>query len=80
MRAQPTAFEMRQKNEKFAQKVREGKHAVKPSMRDRIVNKTPIPMWALGLCIFVVMGGCECFLEERMITDVLIFFIRSSHL
>jgi len=53
----PTAFEMRQKNEKFAQKVREGKHAVKPSMRDKLANKSPIPLWALGLCVFVVLGG-----------------------
>ena len=57
--AQPTAFEMRQKNEKFAQKVREGKTAVKPSMRDKLANKSPVPLWALGLCVFVVLGGCE---------------------
>lgn len=65
VRAQPTAFEMRQKNEKFAQKVREGKHAVKPSMRDKVANKSPIPLWALGLCVFVVMGGCEYFFGKR---------------
>lgn len=64
---------MRQKNEKFAQKVREGKHAVKPSMRDKVANKSPIPLWALGLCVFVVMGGCEYFLfgKRIMIADVL---------
>jgi len=78
MDAQPTAFEMRQKNEKFAKKVREGKHAVKPSMRDKLANKSPIPLWALGLCIFVVLGGCEYFSDERILVDVLIFFIRSS--
>jgi len=53
----PTAFGMRQKNEKFAQKVREGKAAVKPSTRDKLAAKSPIPLWVLGLCIFVVGGG-----------------------
>jgi Ribosome associated membrane protein RAMP4 len=78
--AQPTPFEMRQKNELFAQKVREGKNAVKPSTRDKLANKSPIPLWALGLCIFVVIGGCECFSEEIIFTNVLIFSICPSRL
>jgi len=54
---QPTAFEMRQKNEKFASNVRAGKQAVQPSTRDRLKKKSPIGYTAVGVLIFVLVGA-----------------------
>ncbi|KIM32388.1 hypothetical protein M408DRAFT_218133 [Serendipita vermifera MAFF 305830] len=53
----PTAFEMRQKNEKFANNVRAGKTAVQPSTRDRLQKKSPIGYTALAVLIFVLAGA-----------------------
>jgi len=53
----PTNFELRQKNEKFARDARAGKKPTKLSRKDRIAKQSPIPMWALGLVVFVVCGG-----------------------
>jgi len=53
----PTQFEMRQRNEKFAKDVREGKKAVHPSRQDKLARRTPVGVWALGLVVFVVIGG-----------------------
>ncbi|KAG8757804.1 hypothetical protein FRC14_001453 [Serendipita sp. 396] len=53
----PTAFEMRQKNEKFASNVRAGKTAVQPSAREKLKKKSPIGYTALSIIIFVVIGG-----------------------
>ncbi|RXW23040.1 hypothetical protein EST38_g2792 [Candolleomyces aberdarensis] len=54
---QPTEFEMRRRNEKFAKDVREGKKATHASRADKIAHKSPISAWALGAVIFVVFGG-----------------------
>ncbi|KAJ2920617.1 hypothetical protein H1R20_g16478, partial [Candolleomyces eurysporus] len=54
---QPTEFEMRRRNEKFAKDVREGKKATHSSRADKIAHKSPISAWALGVVIFVVFGG-----------------------
>jgi len=53
----PTAFEMRQKNEKFAKDVRAGKQATHPSSRDKLAKRSPLNNIALGAIIFVVVGG-----------------------
>jgi len=53
----PTAFEMRQKNEKFANNVRAGKQAVHPSVRERLKKRSPIGYTALVIIAFVLMGG-----------------------
>lgn len=57
---QPTQFEMRQKNEQFANRVRSGKTAVKPSRQERLEKRSPISLWALGAILFVVLGGGTC--------------------
>lgn len=54
---QPTEFELRQKNAQFANRVRSGKAAVKPSRQERLAKRSPISLWALGIILFVVVGG-----------------------
>jgi hypothetical protein len=58
---QPTEFEMRQKNEKFANAARAGKKPVNPSRQERLSKQSPINIWALGIVLFVVVGGGEPF-------------------
>ncbi|CCA70147.1 hypothetical protein PIIN_04086 [Serendipita indica DSM 11827] len=53
----PTAFEIRRKNEKFAENVRSGKTAVQPSTREKLQKRSPIGYTALSIIIFVVIGG-----------------------
>lgn len=53
----PTQFEMRQRNEKFAKDVRAGKKPTKPSRQDQLAKASPINIWALGVIVFVVLGG-----------------------
>jgi len=53
----PTQFEMRQRNEKFAKDIREGKKAVHPSRQEKLARRTPVGVWALGAVVFVVIGG-----------------------
>ena len=52
---------MRQKNEKFANDVRAGKTAVKPSTREKLKSKSPIGYTALTIFVFVLVGGGLCF-------------------
>ena len=54
---QPTEFEMRQRNAKFANDVRAGKTATRPSRQDKLAHRSPLSLWALGVIVFVVMGG-----------------------
>ena len=54
---QPTEFELRRKNAQFENKVRAGKTAVKPSRQERLAKRSPISLWALGIILFVVVGG-----------------------
>ncbi|KAL4070517.1 hypothetical protein J3A83DRAFT_4094811, partial [Scleroderma citrinum] len=53
----PTQFELRQKNAQFANAVRSGKRPVKPSRYEQLSKRSPISMWALGMILFVVVGG-----------------------
>ncbi|KAH7886227.1 hypothetical protein F5I97DRAFT_1809650, partial [Phlebopus sp. FC_14] len=53
----PTQFELRHKNAQFANAVRSGKKAVKPSRQEQLSKRSPISLWALGMVIFVVLGG-----------------------
>ncbi|KAF8203900.1 hypothetical protein BJ912DRAFT_941350 [Pholiota molesta] len=53
----PTEFELRQRNNKFANDVRSGKKAVKPSRQDKLAHRSPVGLWALGVIVFVVIGG-----------------------
>jgi hypothetical protein len=58
----PTEFEMRQKNEKFANAARAGKKPVNPSRQERLSKQSPINIWALGIVLFVVVGGGRLFI------------------
>ncbi|KAF9566949.1 hypothetical protein CPC08DRAFT_703545 [Agrocybe pediades] len=53
----PTEFERRQKNNKFANAVREGKHATHQSRQDKLAHRSSLSLWALGMVVFVVIGG-----------------------
>ncbi|KAI0081173.1 hypothetical protein K474DRAFT_1657034 [Panus rudis PR-1116 ss-1] len=53
----PTEFELRKKNQQFANKARAGKNPVKPSRQERLAKRSPISLWALGIILFVVLGG-----------------------
>jgi hypothetical protein len=48
---------MRQRNNKFASDVRAGKKAAHPSRQEKLAQRSPLNLWALGLVVFVVMGG-----------------------
>ena len=65
---QPTEFELRRKNAHFESKVRAGKTAVKPSRQERLAKRSPISLWALGIILFVVVGGgtAGCVLAARL--------------
>ncbi|KAK0549535.1 hypothetical protein OC846_003245 [Tilletia horrida] len=49
--------QVRQKNERFAQAVREGKKAVKPAYAERNPPKPAVHPAILGVIVFVVIGG-----------------------
>ncbi|KZT27561.1 hypothetical protein NEOLEDRAFT_1060563, partial [Neolentinus lepideus HHB14362 ss-1] len=53
----PTEFERRQKNAKFANAARTGKKPTNPSHQELLSKRSPISLWALGIVIFVVIGG-----------------------
>ncbi|KAF5368171.1 hypothetical protein D9758_002476 [Tetrapyrgos nigripes] len=53
----PTQFEMRQKNAKFAKDARSGKKPTNPSRQEQLAKRSPINTWALGIVVFVVIGG-----------------------
>ncbi|KAK7686636.1 hypothetical protein QCA50_010236 [Cerrena zonata] len=53
----PTEFELRQRNAQFANKARAGKNPVKPSRQEKLAKRSPISLWALGIVLFVVLGG-----------------------
>lgn len=65
---QPTEFEMRRRNEKFAKDVREGKKATHSSRADKLAQRSPISAWALGVVMFVVFGGGESTLSIHLLT------------
>jgi hypothetical protein len=53
----PTEFELRQKNQQFANKARAGKNPVNQSRKEKLDKRSPISTWALGVVAFVVIGG-----------------------
>ncbi|KAJ3722230.1 hypothetical protein EV361DRAFT_908381 [Lentinula raphanica] len=53
----PSEFEMRKRNEKFVQDAREGKKPTHMSRQEKLAKRSPIGTWALGVIVFVVMGG-----------------------
>ncbi|KAI0756503.1 hypothetical protein C8Q80DRAFT_37303 [Daedaleopsis nitida] len=53
----PTEFELRKRNAQFADKSRAGKNPIKPSRQEKLSKRSPISLWALGIILFVVMGG-----------------------
>ncbi|THV06509.1 hypothetical protein K435DRAFT_773205 [Dendrothele bispora CBS 962.96] len=53
----PTEFEMRQRNAKFAKDARSGKKPTHPSRQEVMAKRSPINTWALGIVLFVVVGG-----------------------
>ncbi|EJF67137.1 hypothetical protein BD309DRAFT_908496 [Dichomitus squalens] len=53
----PTEFELRKRNNAFAEKARAGKNPVKASRAERLSKRSPISLWALGVILFVVLGG-----------------------
>ncbi|KAL1749180.1 hypothetical protein HDZ31DRAFT_59469 [Schizophyllum fasciatum] len=48
---------MRQRNAKFAQAARSGKKPTHASRQEKLAKKSPVSIWALGIIVFVVMGG-----------------------
>ncbi|KAJ3502281.1 hypothetical protein NMY22_g18638 [Coprinellus aureogranulatus] len=56
---QPTEFEMRRRNEKFAKDVREGKKATHSSRAEKLAQRSPISAWALGIVILCAVGGLD---------------------
>ncbi len=48
---------MRQRNEEFGAKARAGKNPVNASRKDKLAKQSPIGLWALGIVLFVVVGG-----------------------
>ncbi|KIK81883.1 hypothetical protein PAXRUDRAFT_832552 [Paxillus rubicundulus Ve08.2h10] len=53
----PTQFELRHKNAQFANAVKSGKKAVKPSRQEQLLKRSPVSLWALGIVLFVILGG-----------------------
>jgi len=53
----PTQFEMKQRNAKFANAVRAGKKATHESQAEKRLHKSPLNAVALGIIVFVVVGG-----------------------
>ncbi|TFK42030.1 hypothetical protein BDQ12DRAFT_599061, partial [Crucibulum laeve] len=53
----PTEFEMRQRNAKFQKDARAGKNPTHPSRQEKLAKRSPVGLWALGLIVFVVVGG-----------------------
>jgi len=53
----PTQFELRHKNAQFANAVKTGKKATKPSRQEQLSKRSPVSLWALGIVLFVVVGG-----------------------
>ena len=52
-----TSREIRQKNEQFSTKARTGKNPINVSRKEKISKQSPLGLWALGLVLFVVVGG-----------------------
>ena len=48
---------MKQRNTKFANAVRDGKKATHESQAERRLHKSPLSALALGVIVFVVVGG-----------------------
>ena len=48
---------MRQRNEQFGAKARAGKNPVNVSRKEKLAKQSPIGLWALGIVLFVVVGG-----------------------
>ncbi|KAJ3739804.1 hypothetical protein DFH05DRAFT_1426901 [Lentinula detonsa] len=53
----PSEYEMRKRNEKFVQDAREGKKPTHMSRQEKLAKRSPVGSWALGIVVFVVMGG-----------------------
>ncbi|KAI0778687.1 hypothetical protein BD413DRAFT_465788, partial [Trametes elegans] len=54
---QPTEFELRKRNNQFAEKARAGKNPIKASRQERLSKRSPVSIWALAIILFVVVGG-----------------------
>jgi len=52
-----TAHDIKVKNNAFANDVRKGKTAVRPSQRQKAEQRAPLSTIALGIVAFVVFGG-----------------------
>ena len=64
----------------FAEKARAGKNPVKASRAERLSKRSPISLWALGVILFVVLGGgasrAPFFHLRAMLIDCLFWFAR----
>ncbi|KAH9082292.1 hypothetical protein EDB83DRAFT_2337544 [Lactarius deliciosus] len=49
--------EIRQRNEQFSTKARTGKNPINASRKEKLSKQSPLGLWALGLVLFVVVGG-----------------------
>ena len=48
---------MRRRNNQFVTAARAGKNPVNPSHQEKLAKRSPISIWALGIVLFVVIGG-----------------------
>jgi hypothetical protein len=53
----PTEFELRRKNQQFADKAKAGKRTVNPSRKEKLAKQGPINRWAIGFILFLIAGG-----------------------
>ena len=49
--------EIRQRNEQFSAKARAGKNPINVSRKEKLSKQSPLGLWALGIVLFVVVGG-----------------------
>ncbi len=52
-----TSREIRQRNEQFSTKARAGKNPINASRKEKLSKQSPLGLWALGIVLFVVVGG-----------------------
>ena len=66
--------EIRQRNEQFSNKARAGKNPVNASRKEKLAKQSPIGLWALGIILFVVVGG-----GESLVSCTVLFCLRFGH-
>lgn len=60
---------MKQRNTKFANAVRAGKKATQESQAEKRLHKSPLSSLALGIIVFVVVGGGSVYPPTRLVNQ-----------